>query len=190
MPRSSKKRIRSRPDKEVRTVDVPLEACTDVVRQVLAAELKGRVEEPTIGYFTWSEGRGLRRVRYTLRTYADTSSTHPATRLTLEARGDLGGSPALLLLLAALLVATAGLGLLLVLPFLGGPASERRREIAMFRLLRVLEQSLTPSPGSYRVAAGALPRVQAAEVRHDAALGELAAEVAEVRPARRRAAAH
>ena len=155
MGRASKRRTRSRPDKEVRTVDVPLDVCTDVVRRVLASEVGKAVEEPTTGFFVWSEGRAFRRVRYTLRTYAAVQGT----RISLEARGDLGGSPLLLLFVALLLVATAGLGLLLVVPFLSGPTTELRREVAMFRLLRVLEQALTPTSGSYRVASGALRNV-------------------------------
>jgi len=153
MTRASKRRnhrARSRPDKEVRTVDVPLDVCTDVVRRVLAAEVGRAVHEPTTGYFQWVDGRVLSRVRYTLRTYAAV----PGTRITLEAQSEL--PPWVLVVVAALLLATAGLAVLFVVPLLATARAERRREVQMFQWLRAIDLALTPSQGSYRVAQGAL----------------------------------
>jgi hypothetical protein len=151
-----KRRTRSRADQEVRTFDVPLDVCTDAVRRVLAQELGGAaVEEPTTGFFTWTEGTRFRKERYTLRTYASMQGT----RVSFDCRSETSTSPWVMLLFALVLVGTAGLGILFVLPFLHDPTSERRREIAMFRLLRTLEAALVPSPGSYRVASGALLNV-------------------------------
>ena len=151
LPKRRNRRARSRPDKEVRTTDVPLDVCTDVVRRVLAAEI-GAVEEPTTGFFRWSQGSPWRRVSYTLRTYA----ASPGTRIALEARADLASSPYLLGLLSILLVTTAGLGVFFLVPFLATARSERKREVDMFKWLRAIELALTPSQGSYRIAAGAL----------------------------------
>lgn len=154
MGRSSKRRhrrARSLPDKEIRTVDVPLDVCTDVVRRVLAAEV-GAVDEPATGFFQWTEGSRWNRVRYTLRTYAAV----PGTRITLEARSDLASSPYLLALFTLVLVATAGVGIVFLMPFLATVRSERRREVAMFKWLRAIELALTPTQGSYRIASGAL----------------------------------
>lgn len=151
-----KRRTRSRADQEVRTFDVPLDVCTDAVRRVLAQELgDGTVEEPTTGFFTWTHGTRFRKERYTLRTYASMQGT----RVSFDCRSETSTSPWVMLLFALVLVGTAGLGILFVLPFLHDPTSERRREISMFRLLRTLEAALVPSPGSYRVASGALVNV-------------------------------
>ncbi len=151
-----KRRTRSRADQEVRTFDVPLDVCTDAVRRVLAQELgEPSVEEPTTGFFTWTRGSRFRKERYTLRTYASMQGT----RVSFDCRSETSTSPWVMLLFALVLVGTAGLGILFVLPFLHDPTSERRREIAMFRLLRTLEAALVPSPGSYRVASGALLNV-------------------------------
>lgn len=151
-----KRRTRSRADQEVRTFDVPLDVCTDAVRRVLAQELgETTVEEPTTGFFTWTSGSRFRKERYTLRTYASMQGT----RVSFDCRSETSTSPWVMLLFALVLVGTAGLGILFVLPFLHDPTSERRREIAMFRLLRTLEAALVPSPGSYRVASGALLNV-------------------------------
>ena len=152
-----KRRTRSRADQEVRTFDVPLDVCTDAVRRVLAQELgqTTTVEEPTTGFFTWTQGSRFRKERYTLRTYASMQGT----RVSFDCRSETSTSPWVMLLFALVLVGTAGLGILFVLPFLHDPTSERRREIAMFRLLRTLEAALVPSPGSYRVASGALLNV-------------------------------
>ncbi len=164
MARSSKRnnrRARSRPDKEVRTVDVPIDVCTDVIRRVLAAEV-GPVEEPTTGYFHWTEGSHWNRVKYTLRTYAAV----PGTRITLESRGDLAGSPYLLFFLTLVLVTTAGLGIVFLIPFMATARSEQKREVAMFKWLRAIELALTPSQGSYRVASGALMSAPPVRERH------------------------
>lgn len=162
MSRASKRRnyrARSRPDKEVRTVDVPLDVCTDVVRRVIADEVGARVQEPTTGFFHWTEGSALTRVRYTLRTYA----AEPGTRITLEAQGDL---PAWVLALVALaLLMTAGLAVLFVVPLLASARSERQREVRMFKWLRAIDLALTPSQGSYRVAQGALMHAPASRPR-------------------------
>lgn len=158
-----KHRTRSRADQEVRTFDVPLDACTDAVRRVLAQELGGTaVAEPTTGFFTWTSGTRFRKERYTLRTYASMQGT----RVALDCRSDTSSSPWVMLLFAFVLVCTAGIGLLFVMPFLHDPAGERRREIAMFRLLRTLEAALMPSPGSYRVASGALVNVPSPPSSH------------------------
>ncbi len=151
LPKRRNRRARSRPDKEVRTTDVPLDVCTDVVRRVLAAEI-GAVEEPTTGFFRWTQGSPWNRVVYTLRTYG----ASPGTRIALEARADLASSPYLLMLLSIVLVTTAGLGVLFLVPFLATARSERKREVDMFKWLRAIELALTPSQGSYRIAAGAL----------------------------------
>lgn len=134
----------------MRTVDAPLDVCTDVVRRVLAHEVGAAVEEPATGFFRWTEGSALRRVRYTLRTYAAV----PGTRLTLDAQSEL---PAwLLATFAFLLLATAGLAVLLIVPILASARAERQREVRIFGILRAVDRALTPSGGSYRVAQGAL----------------------------------
>lgn len=158
-------RTRSRADKEVRTTDVPIDVCTDVVRRVLADSVGDTVEEPTTGYFRWAEGSGASRVRYTLRTYAAV----PGTRITLEGEADV---PAwLLALLALLLLVTAGLAVLFIVPLLANAQSERRREVRVFECMRAIDLALTPSGGSYRVAPGALMHAPPAKRMRVAATG-------------------